>query len=303
MRRLLIILSSIALVSCAPKTTNTKALLVDSSIINGRDVKSGESLGSSVVAVYNTKNKYLCTGTLIDTNVVLTAAHCAPERISQLKIVFTIDIDETVNAREPDILEEFALQVTDFKTSPKWDVNDETTEVDTGDIALVKFRGTIPKGWAPVKRLTDSSEIKIGAVATVAGFGVDFVDTSKRVDPKKYYNIQEAIDNGDIMCEESGNNKKEKYTNCFKIEMSGDGLLRTANAPISFLTETEIHLNEKKAGTCSGDSGGPVFLTVKGELLLLGVTSRGSELCDEVGVYTNAVYYKQWIDDTMKILK
>lgn len=298
MRQILVVLTLTALASCAPKSNDT-ARVINSSIMNGSVVKEGESISSSIVGIFNSKFNAICTGSLIAPNVVLTAAHCAPDRASDLKIIFSNDIDYVLNSREPDIQAEFVLSATDFKVSKTWDPNNETVEIDTGDIALIKFRGTIPAGFKPATMLLDDSKLKRGDMITVAGFGVDTVTTTP-IDPKKVKDIDEAIAYGEIICDE---NQQGKKFNCMKVESTGEGLLRVTEAPIASIQETEFRLDEKKAGTCNGDSGGPAYVKVNGQLFLLGVTSRGSELCNDTGVYTNAVFYKTWINDTMKILK
>jgi len=299
MRHLLVVLTLTALASCAPKNSNDTARVIDTSIMNGSVVKEGEAISSSIVGIFNSKWNAICTGSLIAPNIVLTAAHCAPDKASDIKIVFSNDIDYVLNAREPDIQAEFVLQATDFKVSKKWDPNNETVEIDTGDIALIKFRGTIPSGYKPASMLLDDSKLRRGDMITVAGFGVDTVTTTP-IDPKKVKDLDEAIAYGEIMCDETPQGKK---VDCVKIELTGDGILRVTEAPIASIQETEFRLDEKKAGTCNGDSGGPAYVKKDGQLFLLGVTSRGSELCNDTGVYTNAVFYKTWINDTIKILK
>ncbi|MGZ3808649.1 MAG: S1 family peptidase [Bacteriovorax sp.] len=299
MRQLLIMTGLIAFASCVPESKNTQMNLKNSSIMNGADVLMGDAIASSIVGVYNIKDKSLCTGSLIASNIVLTAAHCAPERASDIKIVFTNDIDDTMNSHEQDILQELILSATDFKVGPTWDPKNESIEIDTGDIALIKFRGKIPEGHRPATFLADVSALKIGTMVTVAGFGVNVVN-SKKVDPKKYKNLDEAIEYGEVVCDE--NNRGEKI-NCLEIDTDGDGILRTTMAPISSVDKTEIRLDERKAGTCNGDSGGPAYIRQNGELYLFGVTSRGNALCNEIGVYTNALFYRPWIEETIKLLK
>ncbi|MFA6235932.1 MAG: trypsin-like serine protease [Bacteriovorax sp.] len=299
MHRLLIAFSLILASSCAPKTSNKPAGLKNASIINGAEVKSSDTLASSIVGVYNTKEKMICTGTIIAPNIVLTAAHCVPERAFHVKIVFTNNIDDTMNTREQDMLRELVLSATDFKVSTKWDPKNDSIEFDTGDIALIKFKGEIPKGFKPAKFLTDENALKVGNMVTVAGFGVDEIN-SNQIDPKKYRNIDEAIEYGEVICD---GELHSKNITCFEIEASGDGILRATSAPIASLFETEVRLDERKTGTCNGDSGGPAFIQSNGEYFLFGVTSRGSAFCNEVGVYTNALYYKNWIEETSKLLK
>ncbi len=297
MKKLIILLISFLAIACNPQAKITSPALIYSSIISGRDVLAKDPIASSVVAIYNTKSHNLCTATLIANNIVLTAAHCAPSKASDVKIIFSLDIDKVLNAKEQSPLKELILTATDFKVSPNWDPNNETVQFDTGDIALIKFSGSLPKGYLPAKFLENTGDLKIGASVTVAGFGVNFVDMEE-IDPKKYRNLDGEIESGEVACSGKG---RGNYGSCFKIDKSGDGLLRTTSAPISFIHETEIRLNEKKAGTCNGDSGGPAFIQKAGTLYLFGVTSRGSELCNEDGVYTNALFYKSWIETTTKI--
>lgn len=297
MKLMVIGLSALFLLSCGVKNDASHIQIKKASVINGVRVKDGEVIASSIVAIYDVKANYICTGSLIAPNVVLTAAHCKPDRISNLKVVFATDVDSVMNSLEPDVKAEYVLQATDFKAHSSYDPNNETIEVDVGDIALVKFKGAIPAGFKPATFLKDESLLKIGNTVTVAGFGVNYVDISKEINPKKVKD--EDIEYGEVYCEDD---MRGNHVKCFKVKMEGDGILRQGEAPISFIHQTEVRLNEKKAGTCSGDSGGPAYIKKDGELFLFGVTSRGSALCNEVGVYTNALYYIPWINDTMKIL-
>jgi secreted trypsin-like serine protease len=278
----------ITIVACSKNQKVLSSKQLQAFIINGSDISESNSISESIVGIVNTKKNTICTGTLIAQNIILTAAHCAPEQNSHLKIVFSNDIDDTMNTLEPDILQEFVLSVSDFKKGP-----------NSSDIALIKFKGSAPAHYKPALFLADKSDLKIGTMITIAGFGVNLVSTQK-VDQKIYPNLEDMILRGEIVCDES--DKGEKF-NCVKISATGDGILRMAQAPISFIEASEVQLDEHLAGTCNGDSGGPAFIKIAGSYYLFGVTSRGSALCNEIGVYTNALAFEQWIKKTSEQLK
>ena len=295
MNRILLAFTFVALASCGSKNSNSLDTKTSAHIINGQEVKENALITTSIVGLYDVKANYICTGSLIAPNVVMTAAHCMPERASDMRVVFGNDIDDMMNAREVDVLQEHVLRVTDFKVSTKWNPSDENRQVDTGDIALIKFKGAIPEGYKIATILPNQNLIKKGTMVTVAGYGVNVID-GEVIDPRKYKNLDQAIEDGEVFCDDD-------KRNCMKVESSGDGLLRQTQAPISSVQDTEVRLDERKAGTCSGDSGGPAYIEQNGQYYLFGVTSRGSLLCNETGVYTNALEYMQWINDTIKILK
>lgn len=290
------ILGSMALTSCSPKLNSLLQGFESLDIMNGKEVMVGDTIASSIVGIYNVKEKYICTGSLIAQNIVMTAAHCVSGRPSELRIVFGNDLDEMINAREIDIREQHLMIGTDYKVSKKWDPSKIEFSEDAGDIALIKFKGSIPEGYKPATFLNDSSDIKVGQLVTLAGYGVSTID-STMIDPSKYKNLDEAIADGEVYCDDD--NKKK----CSAIEMSGDGILRQTQAPIASIQETEVTLDERKSGTCSGDSGGPAYIEKNGQFYIFGVTSRGSFLCNDNGIYTNALTYTKWIEDTIKILR
>lgn len=288
-----------SLVSCSPKTEQNVAFLKRTSIINGQNVESSHILAQSIVGVYNVKNEAICTGTLIGANLVLTAAHCVPEKASHTKIIFSLDLDSTINSRELDIKQDYMLSVTDFKVAPGWNPKDLSEGFNKKDLALMKFKGPIPTGFKPATFLHDTALLKPGISVTVAGFGVNDVEVEK-INPTQFKGLEEAIEFGEVICDEDDSGKRG---DCFSIYTYGEGLLRYTEAPISKIHTSEVELDEKKAGTCVGDSGGPAFIKINDSYFLFGVTSRGSAFCDEVGVYTNALYFLKWINDTAKILK
>lgn len=296
MSRILLALSLVTLISCGLNSPTGVELRQDAGIIGGTLVSEKAPIASGIVSVYDVKDNFICTGSLIAENFVLTAAHCSMTRAQNVRIVFGLDVDAVMAIREPDIRQMYVRDVARITVHPSYNPNDETKEFDLADIAIMKFNGALPPGFKPATMLPDNSLLKIGASVTLAGYGVSEVDVQP-VDPKRVKNLPQALEYGEVMCDEN-------LRNCVKIEMSGDGVLRETKAPISFLYETEVRLDESKGhGTCSGDSGGPAYLEKDGQHFLFGITSRGSAACDEVGIYTNAVYYKDWIAATLSKMK
>jgi secreted trypsin-like serine protease len=65
-------------------------------------------------------------------------------------------------------------------------------------------------------------------------------------------------------------------------------------------SETEISFSSTDgSGACHGDSGGPAFATIKGQKVIVGITSRTTDKsggCHKDSVYTNVAAYKTLID-------
>lgn len=156
-------------------------------------------------------------------------------------------------------------QVDKVEISPYWESR-QNMDQNTGDIALIHFAGTLPAGFKPATFLsaTDRKLLQKGTEVVLAGFG---------------------ITNG--------------------VTGDGAGTLRITKVKIenpSFST-SEITLNQKGGtGACHGDSGGPAYVVIKGHHYLWGVTSRGvddaNNDCSQYAAYTNALYYRTWLNRT-----
>lgn len=298
MSRFVLLLGILGLTACGLKTSdNNIELRQQEGVVGGTLVAEKSALASGIVSVYDIKDNAICTGSIIAENFILTAAHCVPNKTQNVKIVFGLDVDATLAIREPDVKQELVRNVIAMVAHPDYKPEEhETKQTDWSDIAIMKFQGPLPAGYKPVSLLEDVNVLKRGVLVTVAGYGVSQVDTEP-VDPKKVRDLDQAIEYGEVICDQN-------LRNCLKVDMSGDGVLRQTQAPISFVHETEVRLDESKGhGTCSGDSGGPAYIEKNGQYYLFGVTSRGSGTCDNVGVYTNAVKFKTWIAETLNKLK
>lgn len=298
MRFLLAAVAALVLAACGRSSDNQVDSQPTTGIIGGTLVAEGTTIAQSIVGIYDAKNEAICTGSLIADGIVLTAAHCVfDSEPNKLQIIFATDIMAVMGTSEPDIKAELMRDVVDFKYHEKYDPEDqEENEFDWSDIALIKFKGSAPAGYKPAAMMLDQKAVRPGLKAIMAGYGVTSVKTYP-IEARKVKNIKEAIANGDVICDDD-------YKDCEEVSMSGDGELQETYATIAHVVRSEIRLDESEGrATCSGDSGGPIFLEQNGQYFIIGVTSRGSMLCNKVGVYTNVPYYRDWISFNLKKLQ
>lgn len=93
-----------------------------------------------------------------------------------------------------------------------------------------------------------------------------------------------------------------------KVTIAGYGLDENEDSNVLKASEVlvvesvpyEFRTTEKNSGSCSGDSGGPVFLKKNAnQYVLVGLVSRGDENCSNYGIYENVSYYLGWISNSM----
>jgi hypothetical protein len=312
-------------------------------IIGGQNVQADDALAMSTVALYDVSKGSLCTATILSDSLLLTAAHCVVDsKPSDLLVMFGTELEAAQSVRkvkkylvsqayrtylqnldllekdpellkavaelsalidaDPSIQAEVAKLEALAASEPDLSMEDprvvailseierlkaanpeilaKTNEVlvvlqglrlraekmkDIGDVAVVKFEGGLPEGYKAGKLMRNKADLVDGMDVTLAGYG---------------------ISNG--------------------VSKEGAGTLRKTNLKLtdSKYANAEVRFDQSGGtGACHGDSGGPALATVRGEVLVLGVTSRGSEDkaddCSKYAIYASVPGEIAFIDAAM----
>lgn len=262
------------------------SLLSQSQIINGSAVEQTDQIASHTVFINNARDGYVCTGTIIGKNLVVTAAHCLNPKHNQYEIIFGLNGYDIMDQEDRTSIRQAQKVVVheDYK---------EDEEANQNDIGLIYFKGELPEGYSPAEVFLNEDPVKKDSEIILAGYGVTKV-TVVDVKYKKSKKFQEEIQNGNVICDFDVLDSSNLPT-CFELDMSGDGELRKTTAPVAYKSESEFVLNETNSGSCSGDSGGPAYIQTEGRLYLVGITSRGNLSCDSRGVYTSISAHIDWL--------
>jgi secreted trypsin-like serine protease len=246
-------------------------------IIGGSEVQQGDAVQANTVLVVGKdgQDTFICSGSIIDKDIVLTAAHClGTDGTAQVVVVFRTSIQ----GQGP------VVQVTDRRRMSDFlDRAESGAQTDWHDLALVKLASPIPAGYTVAQFLPSKEMLQNGTTVTLAGYGI----TAAVADP-----------NGQS---DEGAGVLRKVDVSVKNASYGD-------------TEFLVNETNNK-GACHGDSGGPAFVRSGSNLYLVGVASRltendkvanngdvGDYSCSVEMVYTNALSQMDWIKTSMNEL-
>jgi secreted trypsin-like serine protease len=222
----------------------------------------------------------LCSGTLITPKVFLTASHCTQYFTSTLApqgYTAYVSFDKSIPFGNLTSTKTKLLAVQYVVTNPNYN----QSQSDSGDIGVLilqsNVRGITP-ATLPTCGLLDQLVAQNGlknAVFTAVGYG-----------------LQNRVVGGGVPYFQDVNPIPRMYAFSSFNSLNG-GYLRLSQNPAT-----------GNGGTCFGDSGGPNFLTVNGQQLLVAITITGDSVCRSTNVayrldtpsaqafftYVNAVY-------------
>lgn len=187
----------------------------------------------------------LCTGTLITPEWVVTAAHCLQPSSVGLPSQAAVTQNTTVHFDTVDLTRSLGTYVRAAETIPHPDY----LELGAEDIGLVRLAVPITD-YVPARINLDAANAPVGVTVTLVGFG----KTSTL--PGASGGVQFALaDRTSVSCANFG----------------------LSNTQLLCFSQSD------NRGTCSGDSGGPAFITVANRPTVVGVTSFGDTNCNELG--------------------
>jgi len=173
--------SALILSSCQ-KLNFDRAL--QTGIINGTAANGTEPFSNSVVGLATQSNNaysIYCSGTLINANTVVTAAHCLTDMTGQTYVIFGL----TASSK---ILQSRAIVRRAAHEGYLPDSPDDSKDIF--DIGVVQFDDAAPAGFTPVSILPDESLLKDGSEVLLAGYGVDNGATQSHAGTLRYTNVK-----------------------------------------------------------------------------------------------------------------
>jgi len=195
---------------------------------------------SVTVLVADNENEW-CGGTVIDSRWILTAAHCVDgKREDDIRVLSKL----SSSSEGDSIICEHPIGIENILVHPDYDFNTDLSF----DVALLKLKEPIDQ---PSVRLYSGRSDLVGKKAIAAGWGV--TETGKTSGELKQITMPVVADSECIAHHFANHSTPSTLVNFLT---AGGGMC--AGYRSSFL------------GTCAADSGGPLLITVKGQLIQVG---------------------------------
>ncbi|HEX8737304.1 MAG TPA: trypsin-like serine protease [Pyrinomonadaceae bacterium] len=218
------------------------------------------NVGAFIVKAPNGQIFTLCSGTLITPNVFLTASHCTQyftDVLAPLGYTAYVSFDKLIPIGSQTTRKTNLLAVSSVVTNPYYN----QSQSDSGDVGVLILQSN-------VRGITPATLPECGLLDDLAAQG----ELADAVFTAAGYGLQNRVVGGGQPHFEDANPVPRMY----------------AFSSFNSLTPGYLRLSQNPAtgngGTCYGDSGGPNFLTVDGQQILVAVTTTGDTACRSTNV-------------------
>ncbi|KAI8868513.1 trypsin-like serine protease [Ramicandelaber brevisporus] len=226
-----------------------------------------------------------CGGSILDETHILTAAHCVFSDDGTVIKANQAFIAAGIIGNDPpeSAFVQVAQVIPHENFVPANDSNQNDPNALVNDLAILKLAKplTFSNSVQPVK--IGTNPYKVGTKFTVAGWGVNNINKPKQVSQSL---LETTVTSGDV-------------SSCKQVEPDYSGP-----------NGRQICTVDATDSSCSGDSGGPLFLQQNGVNVLAGLVSFGAQTSDSAPIcgsldtlsyYTNVYYYRDWIAQKMGV--
>lgn len=219
------------------------------------------NVGAFIVKSAMTGNIYpICSGTMITSDVFLTASHCTAyynQELAPRGYTAYVSLDASIPFGDLTSNKTKLLAVSYVVTNPNYN----QSQSDSGDIGALILENSVSgvtPATLPTCGLLDQLVAQNGlkdAVFTAVGYGV-----------------QNRVVGGGVPYYQNLNPIPRMYAFSSFNSLNG-GYIRLSQNP-----------STGNGGTCYGDSGGPNFLNVSGQQILAAITITGDAVCRSTNV-------------------
>lgn len=272
-----LLILNLALVACTAKKWDRpemQAAFQGTSVVGGAEVPSSNPEAAYVVMIYGENAagaSYVCTGTFISEDTILTAAHCLSENKEVMSMFFGLKPFDGAAVELP-IVDMAYYSKADQRPSVKKTLDFASRH----DLALINFSGGLPEG-AKIAQLPLQAENDVDKVQNFLALG---------------YGRTNGLQDGDGTLGQDIGTLRE-------VLIAQQSL---------FLDKNYFTVNQTNGhGVCFGDSGGPA-LALSGDgksVYIVGVASgvygdtggANADECQVSSIYMKTSAYLPWIQE------
>ncbi|UYL09589.1 trypsin-like serine protease [Bdellovibrio sp. SKB1291214] len=170
---ILVLILAAACSKQAPQTYSAPDLHSKGTIIGGEAVKSDDFARAATVSIYTVGRRgpleFLCTGTLISRDLVVTAAHC----LQSVYTVIYVSFGEKIPTSTVGLIRvDGSISHPNYRVVQKPGDDGGLYWTTEHDIALMNLDALAPEGFNPVGVHANTDKIPLKSKLLLAGFGI-----------------------------------------------------------------------------------------------------------------------------------